>query len=63
MWWRVRLKSKIYMEHIKKNLLKFSFAFWLGFSLDVLGFNMFTWQYWFVAIPTIILTIIFYRYE
>jgi hypothetical protein len=35
------------------------YAIYLGIILDVIGFPFYTWQFWVVALPTIILEVIF----
>ena len=38
--------------------LKYLYGFWLGLSLSLMGFDILTWQFWFVSIPTILLVTI-----
>ena len=37
-------------------LREYGFALWLGISMAVIGFSFKTWQYWFVMVPTILLS-------
>ena len=39
--------------------MKYLFGFWLGISMGIVGFHWFSWQYWFVILPTMILALSF----
>ncbi len=39
-----------------KIIKKYAFAFYLGLSLGIVGYDITTWQFWVVIVPTLILT-------
>ena len=46
----VKLSRKLY-RLLREN----AFAMWLGISSSVMGYHFYSWQFWFLLLPTILL--------
>lgn len=49
------------MEFLDKYVIPNFYAIWMGIALAVVGFDIGSWQYYFVCLPTIAAVVLFYK--